>query len=106
VAFESAELSHFDELKEQLEAGAFQTQKEIADQHGVSKTAVRKWLDKGARLGLWTERQLDQWFAKGKQQRRLGRTQAPERVTGDWRKETDDARQEPNEDRSELNADF
>ena len=104
--FEAAELSHFDELKEQLGAGAFQTQKEIADEHGVSKTAVRKWLDKGIRLGLWTERQLDQWFAKGKQQRRLGKTQAPERVTGDWRKETNEDRQEPNEDRPGPNYDF
>lgn len=67
---------------------------------------MRKRLDKGIRMGLWTERQLGQWFAKGKQLRRLGRTQAPERVTGDWREETGDDRQGPNGVQPETNDDF
>jgi putative DNA primase/helicase len=97
--FEAADLSRLDELKELLETGAFKTQKEIADQGGVSKTAARKWLDKGIRLGLWTERQLGQWFAKGAQQRRLGKTQAPVPAMQDWREETD-------EDQPQLDSDF
>lgn len=81
--FEAAELSRLEEIRERLGKGEFAFQKEIGDLFGVSKVAAGKWLEKGQRLGLWTEEQQHHWIAKGKTLRKQGKTEAPMVFTAD-----------------------
>jgi hypothetical protein len=81
------------DIKERLSAGAFVNQREIADYCDVSPTMARKYLDKGIRVGLWTEPDVSRWFSKGKALRGLQQTSAPVRPSRDWldaEKGTDD----------------
>ena len=66
---------------------SFGIQKEIADYFDVSKTMARKYIDKGIRLGLWTEQHVGRWFASGKRFRTLGKTEAPVCASDDWKNE-------------------
>lgn len=85
--YEAAEIERLDELKELLVAGRFVMQKEIADYFDVTKTMARKYIDKGIRLGLWTEQHVGRWFASGKRLRTLGKTEAPVCASDDWKNE-------------------
>lgn len=82
--FEAEELERLDEIKTRLINGEFINQKEISDQFGVSKPMARKYIDKGIRLGIWTEANVSRWFAKGKHRRAKGSTEPPVRPSSDW----------------------
>ena len=86
--FEAEGLERLDEIKAQLFDGAFINQKEIADFCGVSKPMAKKYLEKGLRVGIWTEDNVSRWFAKGKHRRAKGSTEAPVRPSSDWITET------------------
>jgi hypothetical protein len=85
--YEAADIDRLDELKERLQAGEFQNQKEIADHFGVSPTMAGKYVKKGLSVGLWAQEQLGRWFAKGKRLRTRGTTEAPVRPSMDWMNE-------------------
>jgi hypothetical protein len=86
--FEAEGLERLDEIKAQLFDGAFINQKEIADFCGVSKPMAKNYLDKGLRVGIWTDDNVSRWFAKGKHRRARGHTEAPVRPSSDWKAET------------------
>jgi AAA domain len=89
---EADELQLFDDLKERFINGEFTTQKEIAVRYGKSPTTARNWIDKGIKLGMWTEAEVSGWFARGKQRRRAGKTEAPVNPDHSWKDEMlDDA---------------
>jgi len=85
--YEAAEIERLDELKELFVEGRFISQKEIADQFNVSKTMAGKYIDKGIRIGLWTEQQVSRWFTTGKRLRTLRKTEPPVRASDDWKSE-------------------
>src|SRR5262249_48681540 len=82
--YATAEIERLDELKERLANGEFQSQKEIADHFGVSKTMARKYIDKGIDLGLCTQEQVGRWFSNGKRLRTLKKTDEPVRPSTEW----------------------
>jgi hypothetical protein len=86
--FEAEELERLDEIKTRLINGEFINQKEISDQFGVSKPMARKYIDKGIRLGIWTEDNVSRWLAKGKYRRAKHSTEPPVRPSSDWLTET------------------
>jgi hypothetical protein len=86
--FEAEGLERLDEIKAQLFDGAFINQKEIADFCGVSKPMAKKYLEKGLKVGIWTDDNVSRWFAKGKHRRARGHTEAPVRPSSDWKAET------------------
>lgn len=86
--YEAEGLERLDEIKAKLFEGAFINQKEIADFCGVSKPMARKYLDKGLKVGIWTQENLSRWFAKGKYRRDRRSTEPPVRPSSDWMTET------------------
>ncbi len=82
--YEEVDLGRYEEIKEKLKTGDFISQKEVGDYYGVSKPMARKYLDRGVKLGLWSEREWLRWLNKGKEQRKLGNTEAPLRVSPDY----------------------
>jgi hypothetical protein len=84
---EAGALGTLDEMREQLEAGAFQSQKEIATYFGKNPTTAKNWIDQGIMLGLWTEDQVSRWLALGKRKRDEGKTEAPVKPDANWRNE-------------------
>jgi hypothetical protein len=96
--FEAEALERLDEIKQRLIEGEFINQKEIADFCDVSKPMARKYIDKGIRVGIWTEENLSRWFAKGKHKRAKGSTEPPIRPSSDWKTET----VEPDENTPEV----
>ena len=86
--YEAEGLERLDEIKERLFNGEFINQKEISDQFGVSKTMAKKYLDKGIRVGIWTQDNVSRGFAKGKYRRDRGNTEPPLRPSLDWQTET------------------
>jgi KaiC/GvpD/RAD55 family RecA-like ATPase len=92
---EAGALQLLDDLKEHLIEGQLTTQKEIGVLYGHTPTTARNWIDKGIKLGMWTEDEVSGWFAKGKR-RRDGKTEAPVKPDYSWKDEAlDDA---PNND--------
>ncbi|NIX78105.1 AAA family ATPase [Microvirga terricola] len=89
--YEAGSLSRLDDMKERMANGEFVTQKEMSDCYGLSKTMIGKDIEKGIRIGLWTDRQVNQWLTKGKQFRKIGKTFAPIPEGGSWRDEPDEA---------------
>jgi hypothetical protein len=85
--YEELDLARLDDIKERLQAGELITQKEIGDLYGVTGTMARKYIDKGIRVGLWSEQLISRWFAKGKTLRKAGKTQPPGRASLDWKQE-------------------
>jgi hypothetical protein len=92
--YEAEELERLDELKDRLMKGEFINQKEISDGFGVSKPTAKKYLDKGLRLGIWTDDNVSRWFAKGKHRRSQGGTEPPIRPSFDWKEETAETNEE------------
>jgi hypothetical protein len=92
--FEDQGLERLDEVKEHLEAGELINQKEIGDLCGVSKPTAKTYIDKGIRIGIWTEEQLSRWFARGKARRHLKQTEPPVRPSSEWMSE--DTEDDPN----------
>lgn len=88
--YEAGSLSRLDDMKERMANGEFVTQVEMGRVYDVSKAMIGKDIDKGIRLGLWTDRQVDQWLAKGKLLRKIGKTSAPVTADVSWRDEPDD----------------
>jgi hypothetical protein len=84
---EAGALHLLDDLKERLIDGQFTMQKEMSDLHGVSPTTARNWIDKGIKLGMWSEDEVSAWFAKGKRRRRAGTTEAPVKPDYSWKDE-------------------
>jgi KaiC/GvpD/RAD55 family RecA-like ATPase len=82
---EAGALQLLDDLKERLIDGQLTNQKEIADHYGYSPTTARNWIDKGIKLGMWTEDEVSAWFAKGKRRRRDGKTEAPVKPDYSWK---------------------
>ncbi len=89
--FEAEALDRLDEIKQRLIGGEFINQKEIADFCGVSKPMAKKYLDKGLRIGIWTQDEVSRWFAKGKFRRVKGHTEPPFRPSSDWLTEMSEA---------------
>jgi hypothetical protein len=85
--FEAEGLERLDEIKAGLISGEFINQKEIADFCGVSKPMAKKYLDKGLKVGIWTQDNVSRWFAKGKHRRDKGHTEPPVRPSSDWQTE-------------------
>lgn len=85
--YEAEGLDRLDEIKERLFDGEFINQKEISDHFGVSKTMAKKYLDKGVRVGIWTQENVSRGFAKGKYRRDRGSTEPPLRPVSDWQTE-------------------
>jgi AAA domain len=85
--WEAGALRTLDEMREQLEAGAFTSQKEIADYFGVSPTTARNWINQGALLGLWAEDHISRWIAIGKKKRDKGNTEPPVPPDDSWKAE-------------------
>jgi hypothetical protein len=86
--YEAEGLERLDEIKVRLSDGDFINQKEIADAFNVSKTMAKKYLDKGIRVGVWTQDNVGRWFANGKFKRARGSTKPPIRPSLDWMTET------------------
>jgi hypothetical protein len=84
---EAGALQLLDDLKERLIDGQLTNPKEIADLYGYSPTTARNWIDKGTKLGMWTEDEVSGWFAKGKRRRRDGKTEAPVKPDHSWKDE-------------------
>jgi hypothetical protein len=84
---EAEDLERFDEIKERLIDGEFINQKEISDAFSVTKPMARKYIDKGIRVGIWTEDSVSRGFAKGKRRRATGSTKGPDRPSFDWKTE-------------------
>jgi AAA domain len=82
--YEAEGLERLDEIKAGLISGEFINQKEIADFCGVSKPMAKKYLDKGLKVGIWTQDNVSRWFAKGKHRRDKGHTEPPVRPSSDW----------------------
>lgn len=82
--YEAEELERLDEIKERLINGEFAFQKEIADAFNVSKPTAKTYLDKGIRVGIWTQDNVSRWFAKGKSRRAKHQTEPPVRPFPDW----------------------
>jgi len=85
--YEAEDLERLDEIKERLFNGDFINQKEISDAFGVSKPMARKYIDKGSRVGIWTEDSVSRGFAKGKRRRAAHSTEPPDRPSFDWKTE-------------------
>lgn len=66
--FES-NLSRLEVMKENLQKGCYITQKEIADEFGISPQMTGKDITRGVELGLWTQQDISQWLRKGKAKR-------------------------------------
>jgi len=66
-------------------AGRNVTQKEASVRFDVLPTTVRNWLNDGITLGLWTEDNIDRWFAFGKKRRDKRETEPPVRPNASWR---------------------
>jgi AAA domain len=88
-------LERLDEIKEALSEGALINQKEIADLCGVSKPMAKKYLEKGIRIGMWTDDQISRWFGKGQMLRQLKKTSPPVRPSYDWQSEFDEVEDQP-----------
>jgi hypothetical protein len=88
--YEAGNLSRLDDMKERMANGEFQTQAEMRHVYSVSKVMIGNYIEKGVRIGLWTDRQVTQWLAKGKQLRNKGLRDAPIVVEGSWREEPDE----------------
>ena len=99
---EAGALGTLDEMREQLEAGAFKSQKEIAAYFDKSATTARDWINKGILLGLWTEDQISRWLALGQRRRNENKTEEPVRPDANWRNEglTEDGEEGRGEDKS------
>jgi KaiC/GvpD/RAD55 family RecA-like ATPase len=89
--YEAGNLSRLDDMKERMQNSEFITQVEMGHVYGVSKAMIGKDIEKGIRLGLWTDQQVSQWLAKGKQMRKIGKREAPVVVGESWREEPDEA---------------
>jgi len=81
---ETTDLDRLDEMAQMLPAGVFQTQVEIGTYFGVTPTMARKYIDRGIKLGLWTEDKIGRWLANGKRLRRQGKTEAPVAPDKSW----------------------
>ena len=100
--YEAEGLERLDEIKVRLSDGDFINQKEIADAFNVSKTMAKKYLDKGIRVGIWTQDNVGRWFANGKFKRTRGSTKPPIRPSLDWMTETLEPEDEASRDASDL----
>jgi hypothetical protein len=87
--YEESELGKFAEIRERLESGDFAYQQDIAFLYGRTKPTAKLWLNKGIDLGLWTNDQLNRWFAYGKKRRKEGKTEAPVKPVTDWEADND-----------------
>jgi hypothetical protein len=85
--YETGLLTLIDDLKIRLQDGEFITQKEIADFYGKSKPMGKKYIEKGIRLGVWTEDEVSRWFARAEKLRSLNKTEPPVRPSTDWKDE-------------------
>jgi hypothetical protein len=86
-AFEDADLSLLDDLKDRLSRGEFRSQVEVADHYGKSPPTAKAYIQRGIRAGLWTEDHIDRWLGLGKQLRLKGKTEAPIKPDQSWRDE-------------------
>jgi AAA domain len=93
--YETGLLTLIDDLKIRLQDGELINQKEIADFYGKTKPMGRQYIDKGIRLGVWTEDEVSRWFAKGQKARNLKRTEPPVPPSTHWKTEVLD--EEPDE---------
>ena len=89
--------NRLDDIYHLLSAGEFVSQKEIATFFGVSPPMISKDIEKGRKLGHWTDDRLDRWFGHGKSRRASGLTNPPIPPDKSWRAEalTDDAGDDP-----------
>ena len=88
VCEESVEL--LVDLRDRLSAGTFINQKEIADYYDKSRPMGRKYLERGIKLGLFSQDEVGRWFGKGRTLRDLKRTTAPIKPSRDWIDEAPD----------------
>jgi KaiC/GvpD/RAD55 family RecA-like ATPase len=88
--YEAGNLGRLDDMKERMQNSEFVTQAEMGRVYDVSKVMIGKDIEKGIRLGLWTDQQVSQWLAKGKQMRKMGKREAPVVVEGSWKDEPDE----------------
>jgi KaiC/GvpD/RAD55 family RecA-like ATPase len=93
--FETVDLGRLDEILQRLPAGEFASQKEIGDFFGVSATMARKYLNRGIKLGIWTEETISRGLALGKRLRTTGKTEAPVPPDASWKSESLDDTSKP-----------
>jgi hypothetical protein len=85
--YEAESLARLDEIAERLAKGEFATQRDIATLFGVSPTSAHKYLERGIKLGMWTEETVSRDLALGKRLRSQGKTEAPVRPDERWKDE-------------------
>src|SRR5262245_44582558 len=90
--YETESLARLDEIAERLAAGEFATQRDIAILFNVSPTMARKYLERGIKLGMWTEETISRQLAVGKRLRNQGKTEAPVLPDAAWKDEPLDDR--------------
>jgi len=96
--FEAADLSRLEDIKGRLEKGEFAFLREIADLYGLSKPMGRKYVERGARLGLWTEDEVSRWIGRGLTLRKDKKTSPPIRpsaTAGLWDEEEGQSEEPP-----------
>jgi hypothetical protein len=84
--YEAESLAKLDEIAQRLPAGEFATQRDIAAFFDVSPTMAGKYLERGIKLGMWTEETVGRGLALGKRLRTQKKTEAPVRPVT-WRDE-------------------
>ena len=85
--YEAESLARLDEIAKRLSDGEFATQREIAVLFGKSPTMAGKWLERGIKLGIWTEETISRDLALGKRLRSQGKTEAPVPPDETWKDE-------------------
>jgi len=85
--FEAENLAFFDELKERLKDGDLINKAEIARLCGKTRPMGHDYIQKGIRLGVWTEDDISRWFALGKRRREKGQTEPPVSPDDTWKRE-------------------
>jgi hypothetical protein len=85
--YEAESLARLDEIAKRLSDGEFTTQREIAALFSVSPTMAGKYLERGIKLGMWTEETISRDLALGKRLRTQGKTEPPVAPDETWKNE-------------------